>query len=41
MEKISYLKVFARNGRVLLINSDELNELLKDKNDKIMFVPVF
>jgi len=41
MEKISYLKIFCRGGRVLILNSDELNALLTDKNDKIMLVPVF
>jgi len=42
MEKVSYLKIFCRNGRVLILNSDELNGLIKDdKSDKIMLVPVF
>lgn len=42
MEKISYLKIFCRNGRVLILNSDELNALITDKkNDNIMILPVF
>lgn len=41
MEKISYLKIFCRNGRVLILNSDELNDLITDKNDKTMIVPIF
>lgn len=40
MEKVGYLKIFCRQGRVMIINSGELNALLTDKGDKIMILPV-
>jgi len=40
MEKVGYLKIFCRQGRTMIISSDELNELLADKSDKIMILPV-
>lgn len=42
--KISYVKLFARQGKVILCNSVELNELLKTqkdpKGDFVLVVPI-
>lgn len=41
MKRIGYLKAFCRNGRIIIANSEELNLLLKDKNDYMMILPFF
>ena len=33
MEKIAYLKIFCRNGKVMLLNCDELSDLIDDKKN--------
>ena len=40
-KKVGYLKAFCRGGRIILANSSELNELIKDKKDYFMILPFF
>jgi len=42
MEEIGLLQIMCRNGRVMLIHSEELNRLLKDSKDKdmVMVLPI-
>jgi hypothetical protein len=40
MEKVAYLQAFCRQGRIIIANCTELNELLGDKKDTFMIVPI-
>ena len=40
MERVTYLQLFCRHGRIIIANSAELNAHLPDDKDYIIIVPV-